>query len=303
MSSFTSEIKKEILGVFPQKICCAKSALTALLITGGAAFSDRLEFVSENERIAEYFVRLMEDVFAVRPEVKGVVFDGKREKEKLTFSYDGAKLEAIYLETGIRSESFSAVTERECCALSFVKGAFLGSGSCTLPHGGVKTGYHLEFIFPSQRSAEAFCNLLLRFFLLSHYTERGGKYIVYLKSGDAISDFLSIVGAKNALKTFESVTSARAERNNENRVSNCYAGNADKAAIASAQQVLMLVELTKNGTLASLAEPLQETARIRLKYPTYSLSELAKELGVTKSCLNHRMRKLTEIYKAENYHD
>lgn len=303
MPNFTSEIKKEILTGFPQNICCGRAVLSALLMTEGTALPDRLEFSSENEKLTEFFVRKAEEIFNVRLEVKGAVFDGRREKDRLTFSYSGEKLEEIYRQTGISDSDFSLVTERGCCALSFVKGAFLGSGSCTLPHGGAKTGYHLEFVCPTERTAEALCETLVRFELLPRYIERGEKFVVYLKSGDAISDFLSIVGAKNSLKSFEKITAARAERNNENRVSNCYAGNADKAAIASAQQAIMIEQMEKSGVLSSLAEPLREAARMRMKYPTYSLNELAAALGVSKSCLNHRMRKLTEIYKAENDHD
>ena len=74
------------------------------------------------------------------------------------------------------------------------------------------------------------------------------------------------------------------------------AGNADKAAIASAEQTLALRELRDDGVLATLPEALQHTAAARLEHPTLSLSELAALLGVSKGGLNHRMRKLMQIY-------
>ena len=48
-----------------------------------------------------------------------------------------------------------------------------------------------------------------------------------------------------------------------------------------------------------MPEKLQETARLRLDYPELSLAQLAEAAvpQVTKSCLNHRLRKLVELGK------
>ncbi len=301
MANFTSEIKRDLLDL-PQKACCGIATLSALLTTSGTVSEDQLTFVSENEKIAEFFVRLMESLFFVRPEVKEAVFDPKRERDKLTFSYSGEKFHEILQEIGYFSGA-DQITMSDCCALSYIKGAFLGSGSCTLPHGGVKTGYHLEFVFSSRAPAEFFSDLLLRFELLSKVIDRGEKSVVYFKSGDAISDFFSVIGAESALKTLEQVAAARAESNNENRVFNCFAGNADKTAIASANQVIALERMQRDGQLSKLPESLQTVAEARLKNKGYSLSELANHLGISKSCLNHRMRKIIELYKRIYDHD
>ena len=44
-----------------------------------------------------------------------------------------------------------------------------------------------------------------------------------------------------------------------------------------------------------LSPALKDTAQARMDHPESSLQDLADELGVTKSCLNHRLRKLVEI--------
>ena len=58
--------------------------------------------------------------------------------------------------------------------------------------------------------------------------------------------------------------------------------------------------LESRGELAKLPEKLQETARLRLEYPELSLAQLAEAAvpPVTKSCLNHRLRKLVEWFVA-----
>ena len=40
---------------------------------------------------------------------------------------------------------------------------------------------------------------------------------------------------------------------------------------------------------------LKETAEARLRWPSLSLQELADRLGVSKSCLNHRLRRLESL--------
>ena len=59
------------------------------------------------------------------------------------------------------------------------------------------------------------------------------------------------------------------------------------------------VRLGLSALLEQLPDKLQETAALRLEYPELSLSELAAEFDppVSKSCLNHRLRKLLELAK------
>ena len=57
--------------------------------------------------------------------------------------------------------------------------------------------------------------------------------------------------------------------------------------------------LEKSGKLDRLPEKLRQTARLRLEHPELSLSQLAElcDPPVSKSCMNHRLRKLNEEAK------
>ena len=59
------------------------------------------------------------------------------------------------------------------------------------------------------------------------------------------------------------------------------------------------VRLGLSALLEQLPDKLQETAALRLEYPELSLVQLAEKCDppVTKSCMNHRMRKLMEEAK------
>ena len=104
-----------------------------------------------------------------------------------------------------------------------------------------------------------------------------------------------MLGAENALKKFGAFCEEREKNNNLNRAANCSSFNADKTATAAVKQVLAIEKIVAAGADTTLAAPLKKLIALRLARPELSLQELADELGVSKSCLSHRMRKLTEI--------
>ncbi len=300
--NFTSEIRRELMKSVPPKSCCKTSLLAAFIQTSGylslgrVGIRDEVSFTSEHEEVAEYMLALAEELFGVRMTMDAVRRDPKQGRHKLTFSYSLSDAGEIAEEI---SAHFAPDLTSSCCRAAFVKGAFLGSGSCTLPSEGAKTGYHLEFIFEERSEAEDFADLLDSLQLLGNVAPRGDTYFVYCKSRETICDVLSVMEAPVALTRLERIASLREENNNENRIGNCMAGNADRAATASVAQVLAFERLRESGLLSSLPAALKETAEGRLARPEYSLAELAEHLGVSKSCLNHRIRKLMKLY-AEN---
>lgn len=292
MTNFTNDIRRDLLAHPPAGRAEAAAALAALLATGATLRDDGFEIVSENERVAEYFLRLAER-FGAQPEVREATRDPKRRRDKLTIFCGGeGAAEILRAARALHATHFA----QEGAALAYLRAAFLGGGSCTLPHEGAGTGYHLEWVFFTRERAEEFCELFSRFELCGKVVPRGDTFVAYVKSREAISDVLSVLGAEGALRKLDAVSAARERSNQENRVQNCMAGNADKAAIASAAQTLALQSLRDEGVLQTLPEALRTTAHARLEHPTLSLSELAALLGVSKGGLNHRMRKLMQIY-------
>lgn len=290
MSNFTQIIKREILNRFPESECCRRSSFCAMIAAGGNASSARVEFASENERIAEYYFSLAESL-GLLPRLDGARYDARSGKDRVRFVLNeegAARANKIIQDTFVPSL-------KGCCAVSYVCGAFLGCGSCSLPYDGAKSGYHLEFAFSDEERAEIFCDLLESMLFYTRMIRRCDKFVVYLKSREAVSDFLSVIGVSTAQREFEQISSARDQSNLINRVENCMAGNADKSMTASAEQVRKIQSFKERGGFPSLSEPLRELAEERLCNPTLSLRELALKTGVSKSCLNHRMRKLLEI--------
>ena len=86
-------------------------------------------------------------------------------------------------------------------------------------------------------------------------------------------------------------------RNDVNRRLNCDTANVDKAIGAAMEHMEAIRKLRQAEKLEDLPEKMKETIRLRERYPELTLSELAQEFDppVTKSCLNHRLRKVLEL--------
>lgn len=308
--NFTSDVKKELM-----KLPCGKeesrAALSAYFSACGVFAESGTgdpEFflVSETERVAEFFTGLFYNLFGERLIVSRAVKDRLSGRSRLILECPrGAKNALETLELYKPGAGFTVGVPRvfkknDAARRAYICGAFLGGGSITLPADGKKTGYHLEIAFPAEEDgesavAEEFAALAEADDLLLKCVKRGGETVAYMKSKEAISDFLSVLGAENALKKFGAFCEEREKNNNLNRAANCSSFNADKTATAAVKQVLAIEKIVAAGADTTLAAPLKELIALRLARPELSLQELADELGVSKSCLSHRMRKLTEI--------
>ncbi len=309
--NFTSDVKKEIIlrKVRSKKIKdgekVAKAALSAFIRTSGVLGGDETTpaffIVSETENVAEFFMSLFYDTFGFELSITRATMDRMSGRDKLLLQCPRDKAKQTLEELGLFQDGkfvegiLEELVESENCRLAYIRGAFLGGGSCSIPSDNAKTGYHLEFVFTKERVAEDFCYLLEQTSLFAKQVQRKETHVAYIKSKEAISDFLSVIGAENALKKFVSVVEKRDEANQTNRMANCASGNMEKAMTASVKQVMAIENIKNKLGLDELGEDLKTLALLRLAHPTMSLQELADSLKISKSCLNHRMRRLMEI--------
>ena len=173
------------------------------------------------------------------------------------------------------------------------------------------SGYHLEFIFKSEKQAKQIKELLQYFKFSAKLITRGYKYVVYIKSSENISDFIKLLGATNALFYFEDIRIYRDHKNMVNRLNNCEIANQEKTFKAGQMQLENIKYLKEHNLLDLLDEKTLIVASMREKYPEVSLQELAdiitQETGykVGKSGINHRFIKINELkerYKQKNDH-
>ena len=131
--------------------------------------------------------------------------------------------------------------------------------------------------------------------MLAKLVTRKDSAVVYVKSKEVISDLLNVMQADRCLKKLNRIVEKKDKSNNENRVSNCSVSNIDKAVTASVAQTKAIEIISQTIGLKSLKSNLFEVAEARLADRNASMQELADRLHISKSCINHRMRKIADI--------
>jgi DNA-binding protein WhiA len=84
-------------------------------------------------------------------------------------------------------------------------------------------------------------------------------------------------------------------KNDVNRSVNCSTANIKKTANAALKQIFAIELLEKEGVLRDQSLSIRQMAEMRLEYPEASLDELAQMMNITKSGVNHRLRKLMHL--------
>ena len=188
-----------------------------------------------------------------------------------------------------------AVVEEECCRASFFRGAFLAGGSVTDP----RKGYHLELATSHRGVSREVPVLLAEMEFQPKSAQRKGNSITYFKQSEHIEDFLIAIGAPLTAMEVMNAKLEKSLRGGVNRRVNCDSANLDKAVDAALLQVEAIQRYSAIHGLDALPDKLRETARLRAENPELTLAQLAAlcDPPVTKSCLNHRLRKLMELAK------
>lgn len=299
MQSFSYQVKSELCRVPVQRVCCARAEAYGVLLYCNTFNAREIRIITENPEFARRLPKLFHRAFSLR-------FDRlPREqagREKLIFQItDPAKLERIISQFGYEAKQTLAlhinfgVLEEDCCRTSFLRGAFLSGGSVTDP----EKRYHLELDTGHAQASREVAALLTEMGFLPHSVRRGGSSVIYFKQSEHIEDLLTTIGAPAAAMDIMTAKVDKEIRNGANRAMNCDMANVNKTIDAALEQKNAIQRLQENGRLERLPEKLRQTALLRLQYPEMSLSQLAEKCDppVTKSCMNHRMRKLLEEAK------
>ncbi len=305
--NFTRKIKEEVAKVKYPSTCCNIACLSAFLRTSGSIVQRGgnigFSFNTENATTAKYFSMAIERMFSL----KGEEIPFRNSKEKYTWEYLSDSTLGILIELGILVNTPQGIgvemgldkylVETECCKRAYIAGAFLGGGSCTVPtdDGAKNTGYHLEFVFSYYDTAHAFSELLADFDILAKLIERKKTFVVYVKNNDEIQEILSLISAEDSLLYLAETIVRKDYNNNANRKLNCDLGNISKQIVAAEKQIDAINTIENTIGLSSLKPELKEIAELRLSDSILTLTEMAVRLKLSKSCVNHRMRKLLEI--------
>ncbi len=298
--SFSANVKAELcrLPITPKS--CAVAEAYGVLLYCNTFTPAAVRVVTESPDFAARLPKLFKKAFGfgfdLEPDAgasgKRVFGIDSAEKIRHIFAaFDDCAASSVTLHVNF------GILEDEAERLAFLRGAFLAGGSVTDP----AKRYHLELITSHHKVCRETYALLLDVGFSPKELSRGGSGILYFKQSDYIEDFLTAIGAPVCAMGVMEAKVEKDLRNGVNRRVNCETANLTKVVDASMDQLEAIRRLEERGVLPQLPEKLRETARLRRDNPEATLTELAamSDPPVSKSAVNHRMRKLIELSKGE----
>ena len=293
--SFCSKAKAELCKIPISKICCAVAESYGVLLFCNTFSPTSIRIVTESRDFAQRLPKLFQKAFSLK-------FDQTPETEqgKQIFTMDDPrKLHRIYDVFGLEAATTVAlqvnlgILEEDCCRVAFLRGAFMAGGSVTDP----EKRYHLELATSHLRVSREVKHLMEEVGFAPKCVTRAGSHVLYFKQSDQIEDFLTTLGAPVCAMGIMEAKVEKDLRNGVNRRVNCETANLGKAVDAAQEQLAAIRRLKERGLYEELPQKLKETAQLRQDHPEATLLELSQmqDPPVSKSAINHRMRKLMEL--------
>ena len=297
--SFSSNVKAELCKDSLSKKSCAVAEGYGVLLYCNTFSSTEIRIITESRDFAARLPRLFKKAF-------GITFDQEpaaHDRGKLQFAISSEdKISRIFetlqmdLKASLTLHVNFGMLEEEAECMAYLRGAFLAGGSVTDP----AKRYHLEMTTSHYKVSRETCARLIECGFSPKELSRGGNNILYFKQSDYIEDFLTAIGAQVSAMGVMEAKVEKDLRNGVNRRVNCETANLTKVVDASMGQMAAIRALEEAGELDKLPGKLRETALLRRENPEATLQELAAMLNppITKSAINHRMRKLLELARA-----
>ena len=306
--SFTSEVKKQICDDVLDT-SAAKAQLCALLQMRASLHMNwqgmYLSFQTENATIAKHVFQRMKEQYQGDPRLS--VLRKMQLKKNNVYRiqvYDKAQTILsdlkILTESGLHFAPPIQYTRSEKNARAYLQGCFLAGGSINDPK---TTNYHCEISTHEEQMAQSIQKMMQRFYLPAKTIRRKNAYIVYLKAGDKIADFLKLCNASQALFDFEDSRIQRDFYNNLKRLDNCELANEMKALKAGKKQLDYIYALEQNENKVEISSKIRHVMEIRKKFPEASMNELCEQCYlaygeiISKSGMKHRLGKIKEMAK------
>ena len=299
--SFTGIVKNELSKLELDKLE-AITLLSAIIKNTALIDEKSIKITTENSSVARQIFNLIKEVYNIAPKItlrRGYNYN----KHYIYILEIKEKLDLIKEDLSLNTNIPNGfIIDDDNLTRIYLRGVFIACGSVNDPK---KSRYHLEFIVETEEYANFINDSLNSYFLNSKVLKRDNKYMIYIKEAEKIGDFLRMMNAISALLYFEDIRIYRDHKNMTNRLNNCEQANIEKSLNSSNEQLKMIDILMARDDYELLDEKIRIICEYKKKYPESSMLELSEiisyETGknITKSGINHRMRKIKELTKKE----
>ena len=305
--TFSQNVKNEISQETTFSLDRKKALLCAYLrINGVLAFKNKktaVKLKTDNSKIAKYIYISLKEMF-IEENIE-LNFEKKNNK-KTIYHIDIEDAERLLNDLSIdyfEGKIPKNIAFNDETIAGYFAGAFLASGSVNSPK---TTNYHLEISVNDENYAKWLQKLFAKYKKLDinpKIIKRRDKYVLYIKKGEEISNFLIVIGAPETCMEFEDERVKRDYYSSMNRVANFDEANMSRASINGKRQAKEIKYIDDVLGIHNLHNPKKELlCYMRMENKELSFVELAEllsdELGtkITKSNVNHMFRSLHDLY-------
>ena len=302
--SFSSDVKAELARVTAGDTKEIRAEIAGILI-GCASICkiknmDVLRVETENSRLARKYFTLVKKTYKI--DIVLSVEKTNRIGRKSIYHVDitdaystGQLLADTHVSRDgafLRIADESLIESVETKA-AFARGIFLASGTVSNP----EKSYHFEINCKSMVDADIVRMCLEALDTAPKIVCRKDEFVVYIKGSDMISLLLGHMGAINSLMAFENVRIMKDVKNKVHRRVNCETANIKKTVSAAVEQIKDIEKISEKIGLKALPPMLYDIAQARLANPQATLIDLGESMTppISKSCVNHRLRKISEL--------
>lgn len=288
--SVSQEQKIEIIEHIYKSACCRRALLSGILFAKGEVDGRSVSISLEKYEYAEFCGKLIKEFYGKEANV----YRGKSGGRYIKLSFDSPSASKYVLEIdNLANFTVCDIITQKCtsCLSSFLRGVFLASGRLSDP----KVQFSLEFTLGKR--ADAFADILRDLTMNPLVSRRKTGDVVYFRKGEEIESFYGYAGLNRVVFEIIETKIKTLARRESQRYLNCVTSNYDRMTAVSERQINIISKLEALQLLSSLPEELEETARLKLRYPDLPLSALAAQMtpAISKSGLSHRLKKIEEV--------
>lgn len=292
--SFSRKLKTELSEIRTSE-CCKKAECYGFMLFGQSFNANKISLLTDNEFTAKRYSYLIRNCFSVF--AKTIVSEGKRTTYKVFIESESDRKRIINMLGLPIIEPNTAINSnlilKNCCKNAFIRGMFLACGQAADP----EREYRIDLRIKNPELAYATFDLLYKRELQPKITLKSLTNVIYLKKSECVEDFLTLIGAAPATLKLMDIKAIKDFRSSINRKGNFEDANNSKIINASVMQRDAIEYLIEKDKFSALTDELQYAAKLRLENPYAPLSELCRlsSVPITRSGLNHRIRKIMEI--------
>lgn len=289
--SYSQKVKREVMAISGLSQLEMLGEIKTAVKSKDGVKNDKIEIKFDNILMASRFYGLLQEVTKLKIVIKYSISKNFGEHKVYNVSIPNQKGYKDFIQK-LLGVTNSLVLSNEQLLRGAIRGYFLYSGYVKDP----EKEYAMDFFIDSYEGAEELYDLLDALEKKVFKAIKKNKNLVYLRNSEDIMDILVTVGSMQEFFKYEETTMMKDLKNKTIREMNWEVANETKTLNSANRQLKMIEYIEEECGINNLSPVLKEIAEIRLRYTESSFQEIADLIGISKSGVKNRFRRLEDFY-------